>query len=50
MKNYAVIENKVVVNVIVGIEPEVYAANLDKYFELNSGFALHQILTAMVLL
>lgn len=37
MKHYAVIENNKVVNVIVGIEPEVYAANLNKYFELESG-------------
>lgn len=37
MKNYAVIENNKVVNIIVGVEPEVYAANLNKYFELESG-------------
>jgi hypothetical protein len=39
-RKFAVIENNKVVNVIVGVEPEVYAANLDKYFELDSGFAL----------
>jgi hypothetical protein len=33
MKTFAVIENEVVVNVIVGIEPEVVAANPTLYVE-----------------
>lgn len=37
-KTYAVIENNKVVNVIVGIEEEVLAANPDKYIETTNGW------------
>lgn len=33
MKTFAVIENGVVVNIIIGVEPEVVAANPDTYVE-----------------
>ena len=33
MKTYAVVENNVVVNIIVGVEPEKVAANPDYYVE-----------------
>jgi hypothetical protein len=32
-KTFAVIENNTVVNIIVGVEPEVVAANPTKYIE-----------------
>jgi len=38
MKIYAVIENKKVVNIIVGVEDEVLAANPDKYIEYTDGW------------
>jgi chorismate mutase len=38
MKTYAVIENNKVINVIVGVEPEVIAANPDKYIETTDGW------------
>lgn len=37
-KTYAVIENNKVVNVIVGVEEEVLAANPDKYIETTNGW------------
>lgn len=36
MKTFAVIENDVVVNIIVGVEPEVVAANPTKYVEYTN--------------
>ena len=33
MKTFAVIENGIVINIIVGVEPEVVAANPTKYVE-----------------
>jgi hypothetical protein len=36
MKTFAVIENNKVVNVIVGVEPEVVAANPTKYVEYTT--------------
>lgn len=38
MKKYAVIENNKVVNVVVGVEPEVLAANPDKYIDYTDGW------------
>lgn len=35
MKTYAVMEDGVVVNIIVGVEPEVVAANPELYVEYN---------------
>ena len=37
-KLFAVIENNKVVNVIVGVEPEVVAANPGKYVEYTDGW------------
>jgi hypothetical protein len=37
-KLYAVIENKKVVNIIIGVEDEVVAANPDKYIEYTDGW------------
>ena len=36
-KKFAVIEKKKVVNIIVGVEDEVVAANPDKYIEYTDG-------------
>jgi hypothetical protein len=38
MKKYAVIENNKVVNIIVGVEAEVLAANPDKYVDFTDGW------------
>lgn len=38
MKVYAVIENKKVTNIIVGVEPEVLEANPQKYIEYTDGW------------
>lgn len=38
MKLFAVVENNKVVNVIVGVEDEVLAANPDKYIEYTNGW------------
>jgi len=38
MRTYAVIENKKVVNIIVGVEPEVVAANPEKYIDYTNGW------------
>jgi len=38
MRLFAVIENNKVVNVIVGVEDEVVAANPDKYIEYTDGW------------
>lgn len=38
MRTFAVIENNKVVNIIVGVEPEVLAANPDKYIEYTDGW------------
>ena len=35
---FAVIENNVVVNIIVGVEDEVVAANPSKYIEYTNGW------------
>lgn len=35
---FAVIENKKVVNIVVGVEDEVVAANPDKYIEYTNGW------------
>ena len=35
---YAVIENNIVVNVIIGVEPEVLAANPNKYIDYTDGW------------
>jgi hypothetical protein len=37
MKKFAVIENNKVVNIIVGVEDEVVAANPGKYVEYTDG-------------
>ena len=37
MKKFAVIENNKVVNIIVGVEDEVVAANPGKYLEYTDG-------------
>lgn len=37
MKKYAVIEKKKVVNIIVGVEPEILLANPEKYIEYTDG-------------
>lgn len=37
MKKFAVIENNKVVNIIVGVEDEVVAANPNKYLEYTDG-------------
>ena len=36
MKTFAVIENGVVINIIVGVEPEVVAANPTKFVEYTT--------------
>jgi len=38
MRVFAVIENKKVVNIIVGVEDEVVAANPNKYIEYTDGW------------
>jgi len=38
MRVFAVIENNKVVNIIVGVEDEVLAANPDKYIEYTDGW------------
>ena len=38
MKKFAVIENNTVVNIIVGVEDEVVAANPNKYIEYTDGW------------
>jgi hypothetical protein len=38
MTNYAVIENNKVVNIIVGVEPEVASANPGKYIDYTNGW------------
>jgi hypothetical protein len=38
MRTFAVIENYKVVNIIVGVEDEVLAANPDKYIEYTNGW------------
>lgn len=38
MKKFAVIENNKVVNIIVGVEDEVVAANPGKYIEYTNGW------------
>ena len=38
MRNFAVIENNKVVNIIVGVEDEVVAANPGKYIEYTDGW------------
>ena len=35
---YAVVENNKVINVIVGVEPEVIAANPGKYIDYTDGW------------
>ena len=35
---FAVIENNIVVNIIVGVEDEVVAANPNKYLEYTNGW------------
>jgi hypothetical protein len=37
-KVYAVIENNKVVNIIVGVEPEVVTANPEKYIDYTDGW------------
>jgi hypothetical protein len=37
-KLFAVIENKKVINIIVGVEDEVIAANPEKYIEYTNGW------------
>lgn len=37
-KVYAVIENNKVVNIVVGVEDEVLAANPDKYIDFTDGW------------
>ena len=36
-KKFAVIEKKKVVNIVIGVEDEVVAANPDKYIEYTDG-------------
>jgi hypothetical protein len=38
MKKFAVIENNKVINVIIGVEPEVVAANPGKYVDYTDGW------------
>ena len=38
MRTYAVIENNKVVNIIVGVEPEVLKANPDNYIDYTDGW------------
>jgi hypothetical protein len=38
MRTFAVIENNKVVNIIVGVEPEVVAANPGKYIDYTDGW------------
>lgn len=38
MRTFAVIENNKVTNIIVGVEPEVVAANPGKYIEYTDGW------------
>jgi hypothetical protein len=37
-RNFAVIENNKVVNIVVGVENEVVAANPDKYIDYTDGW------------
>jgi chorismate mutase len=37
-RKFAVIENNKVINIIVGVEDEVVAANPDKYIEYTNGW------------
>jgi chorismate mutase len=37
-KKYAVIENNKVVNIIIGVEPEVLADNPEKYIDFTHGW------------
>ena len=38
MRTFAVIENNKVINIIVGVEPEVVAANPSKYIDYTDGW------------
>jgi hypothetical protein len=38
MRTFAVIEDNKVVNIIVGVEPEVVEANPDKYIDYTDGW------------
>jgi hypothetical protein len=38
MRTFAVIENNKVTNIIVGVEPEVVAANPEKYIDYTDGW------------
>jgi hypothetical protein len=38
MRTYAVIEDRKVVNIIVGVEPEVVEANPGKYIDYTDGW------------
>ena len=38
MRTFAVIENNKVINIIVGVEDEVVAANPNKYIEYTDGW------------
>lgn len=38
MKTFAVIENNKIVNVILGVEDEVVAANPEKYIDVTNGW------------
>lgn len=38
MRTYAVIEDNKVINIIVGVEQEVLAANPDKYIDYTDGW------------
>ncbi len=38
MKKFAVIENNKIVNVILGVEDEVVAANPEKYIDVTNGW------------
>ena len=38
MNKYAIIEDNKVINIVVGVEPEVVAANPDKYIDYTDGW------------
>jgi len=38
MRVYAVIENKKVINIIVGVEPEILKANPEKFIDYTDGW------------
>ena len=38
MKLFAVVENNKVVNIVIGVEDEVVAANPDKYIDYTNGW------------